>query len=87
MFLFVAVCLTSCINYTSDGVVEESSDNNRFAVTRFEFDGHKYIKFEDRDDISRSYDHGVGYVHDPDCWCKRDSTYEIVVDGKTYILK
>lgn len=44
-------------------------DNSTIYATKFEFDGHQYIRFVDP--IPLSYDNYTGFVHDPDCPCHR----------------
>lgn len=75
--LIALICLSSCFqssppSYTNEGVTTETTANDRFVATKFEFNGHKYIQFRDKH-WSSSYDKAAGYVHDPDCPCLKNT--------------
>lgn len=75
--LLFGFTLVGCVTYTNDGVTKDSTENNRWVATKFEFNGHQYIEF--RDKSYSGYDYGVGYVHDPDCPCHQKESSETVV--------
>ena len=73
-FLLIALvlfCISCKNNHTEVRYLgkEEPRDEIPFnRITHFNYNGHKYIKFEE------TYGNASvsGVVHDPDCWCSKN---------------
>lgn len=66
--LLIALSLTGC---EKQGTPITYNPNLR-KIVKFEFEGHKYISFEI---WNTGHTNGVGIVHDPDCSCQKESSY------------
>lgn len=69
IILAIVFGIISCTDNTQPTTITSEGGNNPGIARKFTFENHSYIYFEMYPD-GRRYDHGCGYVHDPDCACR-----------------